>query len=1103
MGTTLTRSLVRLLLGLVAFIFAVLTPSQVSEPDDASAHPSPPFTDGLVPDSAACSNFFFEFLGFIHIDVPDAGWVPVNKGNLGFPKFVSATGEVTKSRITYTDYPDVHDSHDHNIDIFLDPGQESLLSEVNGDHNGDTIPDSLEVEWEAGILPNEFSGDGSAHFFPKWAWPSEGDRVWSDGHWIFDCGHPEDVGGGPHAKTEIHPARGVASMRQQMATLPGSGVTPVPVTATDLYIHGRSGVVTDVLECGQEVVLGTGTCTTPFGPHDPVADHLGTPIDDNYSFNVCLPPLPFDKAVPKYFVEDGPGNTLTVAPDLDFVDSTGACAADLAKFGPKQLQVVVPLDGSGATPDDVYARKIKAGWVFPAENLRHLKLTLNKMDLHTDKEPPGFDCECTFFWMNVDRAGGEWIRLADHATGNMNDYDDDADLLGDGEMGFSGAEFDFYVGNNMPYTVRANGYDGGYGDTIPGADCFDDHFGHHDFGSHVDLSIFPPGLPDFCYVLLAIDPSIPDNDDYARLTASFSPADYLGSKDSSANGEYELEYTVEEIPLTAEENGADLSLTKDCKPDEGALAGVQFTCTILVFNGGPGLPSNVVVDDVLLTNVDPSKYTLEPPTFTFAGITDVTDPCVTPETPIEEIPGGKEFKCEIGTVPIGGKAIITARITSTEGGDFNNFARVSSDSGDADLSNNEGLDDVHVTAVADLSVTKSDDPDPVVAGNTLTYTLSAHNSGPSTAVNVVASDALPSEVSVVSVSGTGGASCNAGTPGNPADPTRCAFDSMSPGANRTMTIVVKVKPDAVTNSVTDELIMFDDASVSSDTLDLDNSDNLDTEATTVQARADLVLVKSASGAPIAGTDILYEYRVSNNGPSVSRDVTFRDNLPALTSFVDAFVDIEGGTGGVPLACTISQPINQVLCPLGDIAPTDGVPLIIRVTVHISARVLEGTPLMNDADVLLTDTPDPDLVNSEDSVTVIVQTVADLVMTKTSDFDVIKASGRVIYMLTIRNDGPSDAKNVVVTDDLPILKQDRLFWLPGPPMCTKPDGGTLLTCTYGTIAAGTIKQIMVSIIYKGSRGIVSNTAEVTAATSDPDLSNNSSTKTILVGSLPKP
>src|SRR3990172_10809736 len=241
--------------------------------------------------------------------------------------------------------------------------------------------------------------------------------------------------------------------------------------------------------------------------------------------------------------------------------------------------------------------------------------------------------------MNVDRAPDEWIRLSDFATGNMNDYDSDEDL-GDGEMGFSGAEFDFYVGNDMPYTVRSNGYDGGYGDSIPGADCLDDHFGHHDFESHltIDINVFPPALtfPDFCYALLAVSASIPDNDDFAQVNESFGPADYLGSKDSSANGEYELEYTVEEIPLAGTvEDTADLSVTKDCKPNSNALAGQQFICTIVVQNSGPGLPRHVVVDDVLLTDVDPSDYTMTDPTFTFPGV-GFSDPC----EPVEDIAGG-------------------------------------------------------------------------------------------------------------------------------------------------------------------------------------------------------------------------------------------------------------------------------------------------------------------------------------------------------------------------------------------------------------------------------------------------------------------------------
>ena len=42
-------------------------------------------------------------------------------------------------------------------------------------------------------------------------------------------------------------------MRQQVHTL---GQTPVPVTATDLYIHGRGGFVVDQLNCGMDIILG-------------------------------------------------------------------------------------------------------------------------------------------------------------------------------------------------------------------------------------------------------------------------------------------------------------------------------------------------------------------------------------------------------------------------------------------------------------------------------------------------------------------------------------------------------------------------------------------------------------------------------------------------------------------------------------------------------------------------------------------------------------------------------------------------------------------------------------------------------------------------------
>src|SRR5215470_8970144 len=53
----------------------------------------------------------------------------------------------------------------------------------------------------------------------------------------------------------------------------------------------------------------------------------------------------------------------------------------------------------------------------------------------------------------------------------------------------------------------------------------------------------------------------------------------------------------------------------------------------------------------------------------------------------------------------------------------------------------------------DLSLTKSDSPDPVVQDNNLTYTIQVSNPGTLPATNVMVSDPLPSGVDFVSATG--------------------------------------------------------------------------------------------------------------------------------------------------------------------------------------------------------------------------------------------------------------------------------------------------------------------------------------------------------------
>jgi uncharacterized repeat protein (TIGR01451 family) len=57
---------------------------------------------------------------------------------------------------------------------------------------------------------------------------------------------------------------------------------------------------------------------------------------------------------------------------------------------------------------------------------------------------------------------------------------------------------------------------------------------------------------------------------------------------------------------------------------------------------------------------------------------------------------------------------------------------------------------------SDLKVTKTDGPDPVSVGSTLTYTIQVENLGPDAATGVVVTDPLPKEVDFVSATSTQG-----------------------------------------------------------------------------------------------------------------------------------------------------------------------------------------------------------------------------------------------------------------------------------------------------------------------------------------------------------
>jgi uncharacterized repeat protein (TIGR01451 family) len=119
----------------------------------------------------------------------------------------------------------------------------------------------------------------------------------------------------------------------------------------------------------------------------------------------------------------------------------------------------------------------------------------------------------------------------------------------------------------------------------------------------------------------------------------------------------------------------------------------------------------------------------------------------------------------------------------------------------------------------DLSITKTDSPDPVVQGNNLTYTITVTNSGANDARNVVVTDNLPASQDVDFVSATS----TAGTCQRTGNAVTCDLGTVLSGANQTVTIVVKAKKSGTLSNT---------AAVAS-TDDTNGANNSATAATTV------------------------------------------------------------------------------------------------------------------------------------------------------------------------------------------------------------------------------------------------------------------------------
>jgi uncharacterized repeat protein (TIGR01451 family) len=297
--------------------------------------------------------------------------------------------------------------------------------------------------------------------------------------------------------------------------------------------------------------------------------------------------------------------------------------------------------------------------------------------------------------------------------------------------------------------------------------------------------------------------------------------------------------------------------------------------------------------------------------------------------------GTSVVTCQLGNLPakasgVSGRATVTVTITALQSVDVDDLASVVSDTSDPDPDNNQASDRVSFFAVANLSITKTSAPNPVVAGTNVTYTINVSNAGPSTATNVVVRDTLPGQVSDVTFTPSTG-SCIGGIPGNPALPLTCNLGNMASGGAASITVTAKVK-----SNTPDGTILVNNAEVISDVVDPNTGNNLATALTNVIARADLAIVKTSDQSVYKPSSLItYTLTVTNSGPSDALAVAITDNLPDIQQALYL-----SDTGG----CTKSG--NTLTCTVGTLAIGESRSLNVNVIVKGSRGSVSNTGIVS-------------------------------------------------------------------------------------------------------------------------------------------------------------
>ncbi len=364
-------------------------------------------------------------------------------------------------------------------------------------------------------------------------------------------------------------------------------------------------------------------------------------------------------------------------------------------------------------------------------------------------------------------------------------------------------------------------------------------------------------------------------------------------------------------------------------------------------------------------------------------------------------------------------------------------------------------------------------PDVFPAGSTFTLNTELINNGPGTANNATLDINLPLGVAFVS----GPAGCvHDGNPPTGASQVNCSFGNLANAVNVSVPIILRATvPGRVVKSLS---AVIDSSSVET------NPTNTTQEITaTISNGADLLLdIVGTPNPAVAGSNVTYGLTVTNQGLNIAEGASVIFNLPPGISFVSS------GSGGSGWSCSAAGQV--VTCASGaNIAATSGT---VSFSVVGQIGVGGGTYTASGA-VYSAVTPDVEGSNDTTTFDLIVEPGTDLSVSKSVSQNPMFGGSTPSFTITVTNNGPVVAQNLVLTDTLPV----NFTYVPagsGGAGWSCSNAGQLVTCTRPTMAVGA-SDVTINVVAPANNLIpeagatVVNSASISTDTNDAVVGNN--------------